>query len=196
MFVDTLTKISDIASNASPPEFLMTLEDAKAHLRVDFDDDDYYIISLISVVKDTVEEMIWRSLLETEWRFTTQIFAFGVKLPRSPLIAIDSVKYRDTAGVETAVDSAEYWADVDASMLRWVDENTVNRYADALIIEYRAGFTTIPTSILQASKLILGHFYENREVADTRKTSATFEHLPVSAKHLLERYSERSYASW
>jgi uncharacterized phiE125 gp8 family phage protein len=192
--METLIKLSDIALTASPMTHIMTLQEAKEHCRVDFDDDDAYIGTLIDAAKDVVEEVTRRSLLQTSWRLTTDCFVDGVTLPRSPIIAIDSVQYRDAKGVLTTVDPDEYWLDIDGARLRWVDENLVNRYADALVVEYLAGFAEIPSPLIHAAKLIIGHFYDNREMAYSTKLQS-FDNIPVTATNLMERYSERRHAS-
>jgi uncharacterized phiE125 gp8 family phage protein len=189
-----MTLYSLIRIDGQTPTPILTLEDVKAHLRVDYTDEDTLINSLIAAAGDAIEVYLWRSLRPTAWRMTALATLSALLLPNSPILSITSVQTRTADGVLSLVDSAAYWLDADASMLRWKENAVLDAKAEALVVTYQAGFSTIPTSILQAAKLMIGHWYNHRE-SSTPERIKTLEECPMAVHHLLERYALRSRVS-
>ena len=71
---------------------LITLDDAKAHVRVDSSDDDQYLTTLISVGRQWAEEYTQRSILVTGWRYYRDSFISEI-LPARPSIYFESTYY-------------------------------------------------------------------------------------------------------
>lgn len=114
-----------------PAETPITLEEAKSQLRVDFNDDDELIQSLIESATDYSERFLGRALIDQTWELVLDGFVHehhhrhydslrwlhrhdyesGIKLPKPPLIEVVSVKYDDTSGAEQTVDPSEYMVD-------------------------------------------------------------------------------------
>lgn len=109
----------------------VTLDEAKAHLRVQVADDDALITGLIIAARRLVEARLNRSLISTTWDYFLDAFPWGggyfnrairangpdpgnpnwlpgfvqpVVLPRPPLLSIVSVLYVDMAGVSQSLD--------------------------------------------------------------------------------------------
>ena len=53
---------------------LISLDEAKEHLRVDGDDDDGYVTALITAARQWAEEYTQRSILLTDWKYFRDSF--------------------------------------------------------------------------------------------------------------------------
>ena len=94
-----------------PEDLVVSLEEAKVHLRVDHDDDDDYIEALIAAATATIDGpdgWLGRALVEQTLEWQGNQFCGDVTLGYPPLINIVSVKYIDTDGVEQIVPSDQY----------------------------------------------------------------------------------------
>ena len=90
---------------------VVTLLEAKAHLRVLESDDDAYIQNLIDVAQAQAEEITSRYMEETATVFYLTEAKGIFELPKSPLIAVDSIEYysefRPVRDTECSIFSSE-----------------------------------------------------------------------------------------
>jgi uncharacterized phiE125 gp8 family phage protein len=88
-----------------PTTFPVDLPTAKAHLRVDTDEDDNYIADLIATATDLVQDITRRALLTQTWDRCLDGWPWcnGIMLPFGNLQSVTSVKWKDTLGVETTL---------------------------------------------------------------------------------------------
>src|SRR5262245_18579900 len=104
----------------TPPADLISLAEAKAHLRVDHDDDDATITFLISAATqyaDARTGWLGRALMSQTWDLVVDAFptstrccwpvapvtvssAAAIQIPWPPLETVSSVKYLDADGVQ------------------------------------------------------------------------------------------------
>ena len=171
----------------------LTLEETKGHLRVDWSDEDAYLLTLIRSARAHAEQFLRRALLTQTWRLTLDGFPCTdvLPLPRPTLQAVSAFTYIDTAGQQQTVDSAIYRVDADAFPGRivlgyaqvWPFTQAVR---NAVSVTYTAGYgddaAAVPDDIRAALLLLIGHWYANRESVVTG-TIAT--ELPQSARSLL-----------
>jgi uncharacterized phiE125 gp8 family phage protein len=127
----------------------------------------------------------------TTWYGTWTQRTDGILLRRSPVLSITSILSVDSDGVETAIQGADYQLrDAGAKWPRLVGMSTT--WPASLKVEFRAGFANrigsptegaekVPAVFKHAIKLIVGHFYNNRESV----TDAKLEELPMGVKALL-----------
>lgn len=99
----TLSPLSVLAEPA-------TLVQAKDHLRVTGDSEDAVILQKLTAAREYVEGMSWRSLALQVLEYTDDRFPSGgsIRLPGPPVLAVQSVRYVDTAGVAQVVDASGY----------------------------------------------------------------------------------------
>ena len=151
------------------------LEEAKAHLRVDYDDEDSHILDLIAAARDDAERSTRRALITQTWRLTMPAFSTGrlpVELLRAPVQSITSVTYTDATGAEVVMDEADYVFSagepgriVPVSGAVWPTVQTEN--PAGVVIEFVAGYgdasTDVPYLLRQAMLLFIGTEYNHRE---------------------------------
>lgn len=118
--------------------------------------DDAKIIALIAAVQAGIDGptgWLGRSLGEQVLETTRAGFMRSIRLPYLPVLSIESVKYRDPAGVEQTVDSAKYrsFGDGVAFGFNYVFPAT-ECAPDAVTITYKTGYAAdkVPASAKQA----------------------------------------------
>lgn len=126
----------------------VTLATAKAHLRVDFAEDDALITNLISAARDVVEGMLNRVVFDQTFLLTLDQFPcapsittypagahgaltmasaffswYSIKTPRSRLKSVTSITYSDTDGSTKTLDPTLYNVDNNGEPGRIVPVN-------------------------------------------------------------------------
>lgn len=189
------------------PAEVITLEQARLHLKLDTDvsgsppthPDDDLITRLITVAREAAENYTGRAIAQQQYELALDAFPSGdeVSLQTSPVTAIDSVTYVDTAGATQTLSAGVYHLDdyqmVPAMRLGWSQQWPATRdQGNAVKITFTAGSTDTdspntfpcPMAIMQAMLLTIGHLYENRQ-----STTGTQRYeLPDGVKALLTPY--------
>lgn len=186
----------------------ITLAEAKAHLRVDGDDENPLITNLILAARDAVETATCRALVRQtrrlvfdrfrdepqRWEPFNRLTLWGGKVPAAADGGSVTVKYLDGALVEQTVDPALYRLispshDEVAFLVprqngSWPATATEPR---AVTVDYVVGYglaaTSVPQQLRQAMLLHIGHSFEHRETPDSPAFQQAFERL-VSAYRL------------
>lgn len=174
----------------APTEEPVSLDEAKAQLRVDGADEDNFITSLIKVAREYCEGFQNRAYVTQTWDLWLDTWPDKefIKIPLSPLQLVASVKYYDTENTEHTMDTADYFVDdknepgrvVLAYNKSW--PSTTLRPANGVVIRFTVGYpagggeppdlsANIPKKVKQAMLLLVGHWYENREAALMGKIS-------------------------
>jgi hypothetical protein len=196
----------------------VSLEEAKAHLRIDGGDEDTYVASLIIAARDAAELFTRRRFMEQtldlfldrfpgrlcylgeyarairNTPFTSEIYEIPIPVP--PTQSVTSIKYTDPAGAMQTLDTAEYQVDVASEPARlrpaygkpWPSTRQV---MNAVQIRLVAGYAAgkVPGSIKAAILLTIGKLHENREDALLDNRAAEVE-LPNGAQSLLWPYRD------
>lgn len=173
-------------SQSTAPAFEpLTLAEAKSHLRVDVADEDALINSLISAARVYVEGRTGRILPQRT--FTVELDGFPINgedivLPFAPVSAIASVSYFDTSGTAQSMTANTHYRTalglhlprlrLPVTATEWPDTANVS---DAVSISLTAGYSgsnAVPETIKQAMRLLVGHWFENREAVVTGTISS------------------------
>lgn len=176
----------------TPAAAVVTLAEAKRHLRVFHDDDDADIEALVETATSWVDGKdgwLGKAVGEQTWDlFYDQFPCGGIRIPLPPLKSVTGVFYVDpTTGLEATLAAGQY--EVDAvSEPGWVmpvgswpaTMSTVN----AVRIRFVAGYDATPAPIKHAIKLMVGHLYESREAVTFEKPTV----LPMAVDALLTPY--------
>lgn len=169
----------------------VTLAEAKLHLRVDSNDEDAMVTSLIAAARDMAETYSRRSLVTRTYDFVMdEWWDNGVLwLPMPPVQSVTSVTYVDKDGVTHTLPNTSYYLDTAMGRLCMVYDasfpSTTLRPTAAITVRYVAGYgaaNAVPDAYKAAIKLIVGHWYSNRETVVTGTITAQ---LPMAAESLL-----------
>lgn len=153
---------------AGPSEPLVSLDDLKAHLRVGFDDEDTLITALGAAAVahfDGWHGILGRAIMPQTW--SQEFDGWGVhKLAFPDVSTVTVVGVLD--GSETPASSVEVTTNVDGVCVE-ADGGEV----DTVRIEYVTGLPEAQrAAVKMAVKLLVGHWYENREAASEKALSA------------------------
>lgn len=149
----------------------VSLAEAKAHLRVDLDDEDVLIAGLIAAARVHLETRLGRALVTQGWQLWLDRpqLAAVVTLPLAPVQAVTAVTVFDDGGQETTLDPARYALDSVSEPARLIftaGVPSVRRYR-GLRIDFAAGYgpaaADVPPPLRQAIRLLVAHWYEERE---------------------------------
>lgn len=187
---------------------VVTLADIKLHLRIDHSDDDAMLAAYLSAATALVDGAtgrLKRALNPQTWR-QSQPRPNGyseVWLELPPVISLTSIKYVDTSGdLQTAtLSDFDFIEAHDASIVRPKLGKSWPAYdsgrPDAIQITFEAGYAlgdsdavTVPAPILSAIRLLVGHFYANREAS----SEWNLREIPIGVDALLEQYRTKWYA--
>ncbi|HMR51199.1 MAG TPA: head-tail connector protein [Amaricoccus sp.] len=154
----------------APADMPVTLDEAKAHLRVDGDHEDALIGSLIRAALAHAEKWCGQPFQEQTWEQVLDAFpAAEIDLEIGPVASVTSVKYDDGDGEQT-VDGADYEVDT-VSRSGWVVPAAGFAWPTALdgVSAVRVRFvvgTSAPLEVKQAILLMIGFWFESREAAE------------------------------
>jgi uncharacterized phiE125 gp8 family phage protein len=177
----------------APTAPAVTLEEAKAHLRVEGADEDALITAMVVAAEQAAEQATGRALMPQVWQLTLDAFPSALELTRVPVASVTSIKYLDATGADQTLADTEYSLgnldDYDVARVipafgkSWPgarsDTNSVR-------VVYAAGYedaSKVPESIKAWIKLQVGAMYENREAEGAVQTYAL-----GFADRLLDRY--------
>jgi uncharacterized phiE125 gp8 family phage protein len=161
----------------SPPAvYPISLEEAKAHLRVLSADENSYISSLIPAATRYCEQYQGRVYAQRDIIFINDKFVSPWRLPLAPVSAIKTLSVGDATLGETDFS-------IDGLGRVRIFSNVCP--GEEVKITATCGYADIadtPTPVKQAILLLVGHLYSNREAVDDQKMAV----LPFGVKELLD----------
>ena len=173
----------------APTREPVSVEEAKAHLRLDHNYEDVWLLTAIAAAREDAETFTGRALAEQtlelqldRWPAVDELW-----LPRPPVTAVSWVKYTDEAGAQSTLAAETYLVDAgpNAARLRlrvgqaWPG---VTLQSSGLVVRYTAGYPLVPARVKQAILLIVGHLYENREAT---MPAGALTPIPMGVERLL-----------
>lgn len=165
-----LAPVRTVAPTTTP----VSLTEAKAHLRVDHDDQDELITAQIKAATahfDGYTGILGRALVTQTWRQDFCRFADRLPLPVSPVISITSVVYYDAGNMQQTLDASAYdlFADARGAYLTlqhvqsWPGTYPRNNAASVTFIAGFGDAADIPEPIRQAILLIVQRLYDGAD---------------------------------
>jgi uncharacterized phiE125 gp8 family phage protein len=158
---------------AAPAAEPVSLAEAKAHLRIDADDEDALLTSLIVAARMFLERTLGLALITQGWSYFLDFWPRStcVTLPILPVQAAGAVRLHDAGGGAIELDADDYAVDVLSSPARVVIKGAappvVARELNAFEIAFTAGYgdeaSAVPAPIRQALSLLVAHWFERRE---------------------------------
>jgi hypothetical protein len=177
----------------TPPDPVVSIEEAKAHLRIDHADEDNLITALVEAATATIDGRDgwlgraigvqtwdlsldcgwWRgqgSVSGPHWWWGGYGTGWGIRLPLPPLRSVDTITYRNAAGTEQTLAPESYVVSGVGSGQRGrvtlasgVEWPDVQAGPEALTIRFTAGYEEVPAPIKAAILLNTARLYEQRE---------------------------------
>lgn len=183
--------------NTAPAEEPLTTDEAKNQTRVTGSAEDTLIDSFIVAARQQAEHVTRRAFITQTWAYSLDAWPDGdvIYVPKPPLQSISSVKYYGTDDTEYTLSTDDYQVDTDSEPGRialvygasW--PSTTLRTVNGIVVTFDAGYgdaaSDVPDGIIQAMRLMIGHWYTNREAV---VVGATANEVPLAAEMLLWQY--------
>jgi uncharacterized phiE125 gp8 family phage protein len=197
-----ITRLSPVTP---PSVFIVTLTEAKAHLQVNFDDDDTLIGDMIKAVQSGMEHELQRALTPQVWDLVYDSFpascgeSLGIQIPLPPMISVDSVNYVDPdTDAETEWDAANYAVDTTRGDFGWVVPGSAGwptplETINAVRVRFTAGYPLVdspevydgPPSLKLAALLLLRDYYDQR---GSFVTGTVVSGVPDAVRRLMQPF--------
>jgi uncharacterized phiE125 gp8 family phage protein len=187
----TQQPIMQISRTAST-ELAISVADCKKHLQIEaietyYDSDiEAYIRTAQEYVEEWTNLTLFQTTITAKWNRFPEAPVESLRLPAWPVSDVTSISYRNTEGTSVNLSKT---TDVQLSLqsvpsfvqplpnAEW-PETQIDR-VDAVTIVFVAGYgttsATVPHRIRQAIKLLVGHWFKNREAVVTGTISKEIE---------------------
>ncbi|MFN3349651.1 head-tail connector protein [Pseudorhodoplanes sp.] len=170
----------------------VSLSDAKHFLRVEHDNDDDLIGSLIVAARMQVELQTRRALIDQTWRLIRDVWPRSGRLPilPVPLKAVTAIRVFDADGTVHALDPEDFDIDFGSApavlgfargAVRAPGKLTAGIEVD-IAAGYGAAPDEAPEPLRQAIRMLTAHWYEHRGVIGA---SGEVAPIPASAAALI-----------
>jgi uncharacterized phiE125 gp8 family phage protein len=173
----------------------LTIDEVKAHLRVDGTNEDALIASLLLTSRLHIETALGLALMTQQWRLVLDAWPANaiVKLPVAPVQSITEVRVVNSDGAMTTMPVSDYSLEATGRPARVVSGDKSwplpGRKTGGIQIDFTAGFgntaDAVPSPIRQALLLLIAHWYEHR---DPIEIGAPATAVPHAVSHLLHPY--------
>ena len=182
-----------------PAYGLVTVEEAKEHLRIDHEDEDRLIGAWVRAASELAESYCGKRWITQTLRLTLAAWPTAVisgvcgaiPLPVEPVASVELLKYFDAGGTEVEIDAADYqtWLDHSPPLVCPGPQQSWPQLQSGKVkpvtVEFTAGtaLNDVPEAVRTAIMLTLGNWDENR--GDQNVLIA--RGLPPTAKFLLDQ---------
>jgi uncharacterized phiE125 gp8 family phage protein len=172
----------------------VTKTEAKAQLRITHSDEDTIIDGLITAARHYSENYCQRVFITQTWDLFLDCFPAEIEIPFPPLQSVTHIKYIDTDGNEQTLSASNYTVDSSSFIGRIVPAYgeswpSIRYVPNAVNVRFVAGYgdaaSDVPETIKLAMKMLIAHWYENRE---TVKVGTITKAIEFSYEALLDPY--------
>lgn len=155
---------------AGPALEPLSLEDARAWLRLEASDEDALVQSLIKAARCAVEEATRMALIAQKWRLRLDSWPADriIHLPFAPVLSLDSIKTISAAGAAVSADMSGFTVEMSRAPKIFVTSSPPlpGRLREGIEIDLTVGYGVsgahVPASLLAAMRLLIAHWYERR----------------------------------
>lgn len=152
---------------------VISLEDAKEHLKIDWTDEDAYLTKAIASVTVALEQRTGRTIGVRTWEHRIHsddvCCRYDIRLPSPPLIEVISFSYRDAQGTTQTYSPINYVVygvgderGGGISVKSGASWPYLDTGPEVIRIQYRAGYAEIPEDLQAAAKLLLTQLFAHR----------------------------------
>jgi uncharacterized phiE125 gp8 family phage protein len=171
----------------------LTYQQVKDFLRLNGDTEQTFVTSLITVARQQVESRIWRPLISQTMAFQLdydELKTTPYNINKAPLVSFQSVTYYDVNDTLQTLAASNYEVDIYGSPARFRLKNIPQCFErmNTLQVNFTCGYANaaaVPSPIIQAMYMIIGHLYENRQDV---VTGTQVNEIPHASEFLLEPY--------
>lgn len=174
-----------------PSARAVSLAEAKAHLRIDSEVDEYdaLILAYIDAATDRLGYLN-RTIAPSTWALDLPEFADEITLPRPPFNSLTHIRYRDAQNVEQTLSGSVYEVVAD-SLGHGVVRRAYNQSwpstrgtGEPITITWQAGYVTAPGAIRAAILLMVGALWDFR----SENAASSLAMLPFGVDALVSTY--------
>lgn len=188
-------RFSIVTAPAAEP---ISTSNLKAHLNVDSSADDSLIASMAIAARVAIELHTGCVMINQVQKAYLSAFPDGnIELKRAPISSVALIRYRNTDGTYTTVDSADYglepfsgppWPSIIYPIESWPSVELSGGYP--VQVQFACGYGSSGSSVnavlLQALYLTTAHLYENRESTFEVIRGQGLIELPLGIQWLLD----------
>lgn len=176
----------------------VSVAEAKDYLRLDGDIEDALVASLVLTSRLHVEAALGLALVTQSWRLILDRWpeSGAQRLPIRPVQSVSEIRILSAEGQPAILDPAGYALDGAAAAPRLLSLSGAwsqpGQSRLGIEIDIIAGFGAspddVPAPLRQAIKLLVAHWYENREIVEI---GAAATRVPDQVSELLSVWRER-----
>ncbi len=172
----------------------VTVEQARAHLRVDETQEDALIASMIEAATRRVEFETAQALITQRWSLLRDCWPRDgiLAIPLHPVQAVEEIRILTASGLQTAA-AESYETDLASrpARIRALSGFPVPaRRMNVIEVRLRAGHgdapADVPAPLRQAILIIVAHWFEHREGHDETIRAG----IPAEARRIIESHRE------
>lgn len=172
---------------AAPTAEPVSLDRAKAHLRVDHADDDAVISIIIQAARAHLEKACGvRFASRASVSLKCDGFADFDRLPEVPVTSVSAVSYVDTDGTTQTLSTNVYELRADgidaAIILKSGQSWPSTQDGSRITVTATLGYSSAPEDMVLAMLLLISHLYDNRSAVAIGEAAAE---LPFSVNALI-----------
>jgi len=171
----------------------LTLEETKAQLRLDIDDDDALIRRLIIAARLWVEGQTKRALVTQTWdqkidgNWPWKHNMPFIEFEKNPAQSVSAITYVDGSSPNPTLNATQYLTvgrthNSYVAPAYGVTWPSVRNVPEAITVRFIAGHTDVPEPLKHAVAMLVAHWYENREVMGSDAE------VPYSVEALISPY--------
>ena len=183
--------MSKLSLKTAPTVPVVTTADMKSYLKVDtlITEDDTLIASLVKAATSKIEKLARIALITQTFEYYLDAIGNKIELPRPPLQSVTTFQYYDESYTVYTMPASLYvvkaFAIADPGFILRLKYESWPVYTDGgcgILITYKAGYgdasTSVPDDLITALKMIVAHWYDNRESQE----------IPPEAMTIIESY--------
>lgn len=148
----------------------LTVNEVKTYLRLDGEDLDDLIESLILSAKEWCETFQGRRYGTQTWDLVLDQFpASVIKLPKAPLQSVTFIRYTEANGTTTTIDPSTYFVDTDSDPGRiafYSIPSVQLQPINGVRIRFVAGSPKVPELFKQAMYIYIAHRFDHPDSED------------------------------
>jgi len=166
----------------------VTVDELRAHLRLDAGDFDTELTRLITAARKSVEAMLKRQLIHATYQWTMDYWPdYVFEIPQGPLSSVSSITYYDGNGVSQTWASTNYQVDTTTlygtvtlannATYPVLETGKKNAITVTFIAGYGSSAASVPENVKQAILVLAAHWFENPQSVTTDTVNEVPQHI-------------------